>query len=292
MTGAPGTGWFEERGGLRGTVAVVTGGAGGLGEAIVSDLAANGVRTAVIDLDGAAADRLRRSLAGEGRDAIVHQGDARDPQALSVLFDAADERWGRLDTLVNIVGGTFRAPFTDTTPKGWDALLRTNLTHVLHACALAVPRMRAGGRGGSIVNFTTIEAHRAAPGFAVYSAAKAAVEQFARTLAVEVAPDGIRVNNIAPDYTPTPNMTRLAGGEEGLPDAEGLRVTIPMGRAGRVTDISGCAVFLASALSAYITGTTLHPDGGTHASSGWFNWPESGWSTQPPKRTLDEGTHR
>ncbi|PXY33321.1 SDR family NAD(P)-dependent oxidoreductase [Prauserella endophytica] len=273
-------GWFAERAGLDGTVALITGGAGGLGEAIALDLAANGVRLAVLDIDGAAAGALRNRLEGQ---ALVHEGDARDPEALGALFAAVDARWGRLDTLVNLVGGTFRAAFTDTTPKGWDALLRTNLLHVLHACSLAVPRMKAGGRGGSIVNVTTIEAHRAAPGFAVYSAAKAAVEQFARSLAVELAPDGIRVNNIAPDYTPTPNMARFAGnGQAGA----GVGVTIPMGRAGRVTDVSGCAVFLASGLSAYVTGTTLHPDGGTFASSGWLNWPGSGWSTQPPPSLL------
>ena len=181
-------GWFEERAGLDETVAVITGGAGGLGEAIVSDLADNGVRVAVLDIDEHAVEALRGALDERSVDAIVRHGDARDPEVLEALFAAVDERWGRLDILVNVVGGTFRAPFTDTTPKGWDALLRTNLIHVFHACSLAVPRMRAGGRGGSIVNVSTIEAHRAAPGFAVYSAAKAGVEQFARTLAVEVGP--------------------------------------------------------------------------------------------------------
>jgi 3-oxoacyl-[acyl-carrier protein] reductase len=134
---APGQ-WFAERAGLDGTVAVITGGA------------------------------------DSGHDAIVDHGDARDPGALAALFAAVDERWGRVDILVNVVGGTFRSPFLDTRPKGWDALLRQNLTHVLHACSLAAPRMRAGGRGGSIINLTTVEAHRAAPGFAVYAAAKAA----------------------------------------------------------------------------------------------------------------------
>jgi 3-oxoacyl-[acyl-carrier protein] reductase len=141
--------------------------------------------------------------------------------------------------------------------------------------------MRAGSKGGSIINLTTIEAHRAAPGYAVYSAAKAAVEQFARTLAVELAPDGIRVNNVAPDYTPTPAMTKDAGNESSLSAPAGLRIRIPMARAGKVTDVSNCVVFLASGLSDYITGTTLHPDGGTLASSGWFNWPGSGWGTLP-----------
>lgn len=276
-------GWFEERAGLDGTVAVVTGGAGGLGEAITRDLAANGVRVAVVDTDGEAVAALRKSL-GEG-DGIVHHGDARDPDTLAALFTEVDERWGRLDTLVNVVGGTFRAPFTETTPKAWDALLRTNLLHVLHACSLAAPRMRDGG---SIVNLTTIEAHRAAPGFAVYAAAKAAVEQFARTLAVELAPSGIRVNNVAPDCTPTPNMRRFTGGDGALSTPAGVRTAIPMGRLGQVTDVSHCVVFLASALSAYVTGSTLHPDGGTYASSGWFNWPGSGWANHAPADLLGE----
>ncbi|MCX5045856.1 SDR family oxidoreductase [Aldersonia sp. NBC_00410] len=279
-------GWFERRSGLAGTVALITGGAGGLGAAIALDLAANGVRPAVIDLDPTAVDDLRGTLAELGHDSIVQHGDARDPDALAALFAAVDDRWGRLDTLVNVVGGTFRAPFLDTTPKGWDALLRTNLHHVLYACSAAAPRMQTGGRGGSIINITTIEAHRAAPGFAVYSAAKAAVEQFARTLAVELAPDGIRVNNIAPDYVPTPNLARLSNGEDPMSDPVGGAVAIPMGRVGRVEDVSGCAVFLASALSSYVTGTTLHPDGGTFASSGWFNWPGEGWANHVPLEHL------
>ena len=280
-------GWFEERGGLAGTVAVITGGAGGLGEAIARDLAVNGVRLAVLDIDGEAVENLRRTLDEQDCDAIVRHGDVREPDALSALFTAVDQRWGRLDTLVNVVGGTFRAPFVDTTPKGWDSLLRANLSHVLHACSLAVPRMRSGRRGGSIINMTTIEAHRAAPGFAVYAAAKAAVEQFARTLAVELAPDGIRVNNIAPDYAPTPNLSRLSNGDDALSNPVGVRVAIPMGRVGQVTDVSSCAVFLASGLSTYITGTTLHPDGGTFASAGWFNWPDSGWANHAPLRFLE-----
>jgi NAD(P)-dependent dehydrogenase (short-subunit alcohol dehydrogenase family) len=275
------TGWFEQRAGLAGTVAVVTGGAGGLGRASVVDLVANDVRPAVIDIDAAAVEDLRAEL---GPDAVVHHGDARDPDALEALFAAVDERWGRVDTLVNVVGGTFRAPFLETNRRGWDALLRTNLMHVLHACSLAVPRMQAGGRGGSIINITTIEAHRAAPGFAVYTAAKAAVEQFSRTLAVEVAPDGIRINNVAPDFAPTPNAQRLRAASA-LDDPLGVRIAIPMGRAGLPSDVSGCVVFLASALSGYVTGCTLHPDGGTHASAGWFNWP-TGWAAHAPAAAL------
>lgn len=276
--------WFEERAGLDGSVAVVTGGAGGLGKAISKDLVANGVHVAIVDIDVEAVTSIREVL---GADAIVHHGDARNPEVLEALFAAVDDRWGRVDTLVNVVGGTFRAPFVETTPKAWDALLRTNLMHVLHACSLAIPRMQAGGSGGSIVNLTTIECHRAAPNFAVYSAAKAAVEQFGRTLAVELAPDNIRVNNVAPDITPTPNMRKISGGHDSWLRPEGVRIAVPMGRVGDESDVSGCVVFLASALSSYVTGTTIHPDGGTYASSGWFNWPSTGWNNQVPPELLE-----
>jgi NAD(P)-dependent dehydrogenase (short-subunit alcohol dehydrogenase family) len=290
--GTPGPDWWASRSGLAGTVAVITGGAGGIGTAIATDLAANGVRLAVIDASAEAAGALEATL--DGHDAIIEVGDARSAEALTALFEAVDERWGRVDTLVNIVGGTFRAPFTETTPKGWDALLRFNLSPVLHTCWLAAPRMRAGGRGGSIINITTIEAHRAAPRFAVYSAAKAAVEQFGRTLAVELGPDGIRVNNIAPDYVPVPSHTAFTErsgldlGDGGMGTPAGQRVAIPMGQLPAVTDISGCAVFLASGLSRFVTGTTLHPDGGTYAASGWFNWPGEGWANHVPARLLEE----
>ena len=280
-------GWWEERAGLDGTVAVITGGAGGLGRGATLDLAANGVRVAVVDRDETAVAEIASVLRAGGNERLVHVGDARDPDVLAALFDSADERWGRLDTLVNVVGGTFKAAFADTSPKAWDALLRTNLGHVLHASSLAIPRMRAGGRGGSIINITTIEAHRAAPNFAVYTAAKAAVTHFARTLAVELAPDRIRVNCVAPDMTPTPNMMSIGADSNTVLRPIGAQVAIPMGRVGHVDDISNAIVFLASGLSSYIPGITLHPDGGALASSGWFNWPGTGWANFAPADVLD-----
>jgi NAD(P)-dependent dehydrogenase (short-subunit alcohol dehydrogenase family) len=285
------TEWWAERAGLDGTVSVVTGGAGGLGEAISLDLAANGVRVALVDRDEAAVARITAALAEAGHDAIVHTGDAREPEVLDALFAAADARWGRLDSLVNVVGGTFRAPFSEQSPRAWDALIRSNLTHVLHATSRAIPAIRAGGRGGSIVNITTIEGYRAAPNFAVYSAAKAAVAHFARTLSVELARDRIRVNCVAPDLTPTPGMIGISGDGEAqthpMLDPLNVEVSIPMARLGVPSDISNAVVFLVSGLSSYITGTTLHPDGGTFASSGWFNWPESGYGNTLPPSVLD-----
>ena len=282
--------WWEERAGLAGTVAIVTGGAGGLGEAITLDLAANGVRVALVDRDDPAVASITAVLDAIGADAILQVGDARDPDTLDALFAAAESRWGRLDTLVNVVGGTFRGAFEDQSPRAWDALLRTNLTHVLHATSRAIPAMKAGGRGGSIISITTIECHRGAPNFAVYSAAKAAVTHFSRTMAVELAPAGIRVNCVAPDLAPTPNMLGISGADgpaHAMTDPINVGASIPMARLGIPRDIAHSVVFLASGLSSYITGTTLHPDGGTLAASGWFNWPDGGFGNTLTPGVLD-----
>jgi 3-oxoacyl-[acyl-carrier protein] reductase len=227
---------------------------------------------------------MRAEFIDQSDSLMLVAGDARDRQSLEQLFTATNERWGRLDSLVNVVGGTFRAPFSDSNERGWDALMRTNLSHVFHACSLAIPAMRAGNRGGSIVNITTIEAHRAAPNFAVYSAAKAAVAHFARSLAIELAPDNIRVNCVAPDITPTPAFAAL-GPDDAL-GPNGARIAIPMGRVGVPSDVSNSVIFLLSGLSSYITGTTLHPDGGTLASSGWFNWPDAGFRATVPNSIM------
>ena len=175
----------------------------------------------------------------------------------------------------NVAGGTFKADFLDTNVRGWDAVIRANFGWLLHSTHLAATQMRTQGRGGSIISITSIEGHRAAPGYAVYAGMKGAVTNFSRTLALELAPDRIRVNTIAPDQTPT----------EGMPmDYEERVITagIPMGRQGTYDDIGGAALFLASDLSEYITGTTLHPDGGAWASAGWFNWPGEGYVNNPP----------
>jgi 3-oxoacyl-[acyl-carrier protein] reductase len=283
--------WWADRAGLDGTVAIVTGGAGGLGEAVTLDLAANGVFVGLVDRDEEATNAISTQLDAMGADSIVHVGDARVPETLDTLFAEVAERWGRLDTLVNVVGGTFQAPFSEQSPRAWDALIRTNLMHVLHASSRAIPAMRAGGRGGSIINITTVEGHRAAPNFAVYSAAKAGVSQFARTLSIELARDGIRVNNVAPDLAPTPGMLGISGDKDApappMLDPSNVSVSIPMGRLGKTTDISNSVVFLASGLASYITGTTLHPDGGTLSSSGWFNWPDGGYNNTLPPSVLD-----
>ena len=278
--------YLDDRADLAGRVAVVVGGGGGIGRACAVDLARAGMHLALCDRDGAALDEVAAVIADAGGEVMTATLDARDADALSEFFDGADASFGaRCDVLVNVVGGTFRQPFAESNPRGWDALIRTNFTWLLHSTQLAVSRMQRQG-GGSIINITSIEAHRAAPGYAVYAAMKAAVTSLTLTLAVELAPDGIRVNTIAPDYIATPGLASLAGSADEDTAALQHRIATPMGRVGTFEDAGGCALFLASNLSSFVTGSTLHPDGGALASAGWFNWPTEGFLNHPPHDVL------
>jgi 3-oxoacyl-[acyl-carrier protein] reductase len=282
---------LEERIGLEGSVAVMFGGGGGLGRACAYELGAAGVHLHLNDRDTALLDETRDTLRRRGATVTTSVFDGRDPEAQARFFDEVDEADGGLDILVNVIGGTFPQPFEENVPKGWDALMRTNFTWLLSAIQLAIPRMQARG-GGSIINLTSIEGHRAAPGHAVYAAMKAAVESLTRTLAVELGPDGIRVNTIAPDFVPTEGLRAIAGSGDGDGHREGRAaaltdaITVPLGRQGTYEDVGGCALFLASKLSSFVTGTTLHPDGGVHAAGGWFRWPDVGWRPSVPPRAV------
>jgi NAD(P)-dependent dehydrogenase (short-subunit alcohol dehydrogenase family) len=146
--------------------------------------------------------------------------------------------------------------------------------------------MIRGKRGGSIINVTSIEGSRAAPHFAVYAACKAGMNNFTRTMALELGEHGIRVNAIAPDHTVTAGTRGNRSGpvDEALwfkrtpEEAEAMRQLIPLGREGVDLECGGIAVFLASRMAAYITGIVLPVDGGTWASSGWVRMPEGGWT--------------
>ena len=180
---------------------------------------------------------------------------------------------GTVTILVNNAGGVFLSPILETREKGWDALYRANLRHVLLCTQRVARAMVDAGLGGSVTSVTSIEGVRAAPGYAAYAAAKAGVINYTKTAALELAPHGIRVNALGSRHHPDRGHPRPS-----CPRApqERFGFTVPMGRAGHVDEIAGAAVFLASDLASYITGQTLHVDGGTQAAGGWYHHPETG----------------
>jgi NAD(P)-dependent dehydrogenase (short-subunit alcohol dehydrogenase family) len=267
--------------GLQDRVAVVTGGAGGIGEWITRRFAAAGAQVVVNDID---ADRLAQvsesCLAAGGRVTPV-AADIRDPAGVEALAERAEEvGGGRIDVLVNNVGDYHPyGRFLESTEDDWQALAEINLLHVLRCTHRIAPVMVRQG-AGSIVNLTTVEAHRGIPGHAVYSAYKSAVLGFTRSLAVELGNHGVRVNAVAPDMADTlqtPAEWMLRGR-----DPADLPRWIPLGRFGHPADYADVVVFLASDESRFVTGQSLSVDGGTLAASGWYRSRSGrGWSVFP-----------
>jgi NAD(P)-dependent dehydrogenase (short-subunit alcohol dehydrogenase family) len=163
--------------------------------------------------------------------------------------------------------------------------IEINLVSTLIATQEVARLMVAGGRGGNIVNVASIEAFRAAPMFAVYSACKAGMVQFTRTMAVELAEHNIRVNCIAPDHTITPGMKGNRSGpvtpQTWETSGDAWAATIPAGREGVVAETSSTIIYLCSKMSEYVTGVTINVDGGTWASSGWHRDGHGGFILNP-----------
>jgi 3-oxoacyl-[acyl-carrier protein] reductase len=265
---------------LTGSTAIVTGAGAGIGKGVALAFARFGARVAIFERDPATAARTADEIVGAGGEALAVPTDVRDRDAVERGVETTLARFGAVDVLVNNAGGTFPSAFLDAGDKGWDALVRANLTSVLVCTQVVARRMVAQRRGGSIVNVVSIEAVRAAPGYAAYAAAKAGVVSLTQTTALELAPHRIRVNAIAPDVCMTEGLRAMVS------DADRGRFawTIPLGRAGDPDDVAGPVVFLASSLARYVTGTTLHVDGGTHAAGGWYRNPADGtWTLGPPK---------
>jgi len=246
---------------LDGRRAVVTGAARGIGAAVAVTLARFGADVAICDRDGDGLGRTAGEVAGLGRHVHAELLDVREAHAVRAWIEPLE----RVDVLVNNAGGGFAATFLDVNDKGQDALIRENFASVTHCIRACVPKMPEAG--GSIVNITSIEAHRAAPGYAVYSAMKAALVNLSQTLALELGDRRIRVNCIAPDVIPTPGI----GGD--------LPVKTPLPYAGSVDDVAAAALYLASDWSRFVTGTTLHVDGGNLAAGGWGRAAGGGWVT-------------
>src|ERR1700756_3008056 len=248
-------------------VAVVTGAGAGIGRGVAAGMAAFGARVAIWERDPETCARAAESIGALG---IVT--DVRDGAQVDAALQRTPADLGAATILVNNAGGAFSSPLLDTSENGWDALYKANLRHVLLCTQRVAREMVSAGLPGSVISVTSIEGVRAAPGYAAYAAAKAGVINYTKTAALELAPHGIRVNALAPDITLTEGIRQIA--PPGSEHRFGL--TVPLGRAGHVDEMAGAAVFLASDMSSYITGQTIHVDGGTHAASGWYHHPETG----------------
>ena len=184
---------------LTGRVAVVTGGGAGIGRGIAAGMAAFGASVALWERD-------RRYLCGGRGESIGALGlvvDVRDSVQVDAALQRTVDELGEVSILVNNAGGVFNSPLLDTTENGWDALYKSNLRHVLLCTQRVTRRLVAAGSPGSVINVTSIEGARAAPGYAAYAAAKAGVINYTKTAALELAPHHIRVNALAPDLTLT-----------------------------------------------------------------------------------------
>ena len=281
---------MTDRARLDGQAAFVTGGGGGIGRAIALRLAEAGADVAIFDIFPERAEEAAARVREQSRQALPIVGDVMDSDALRAAVDAAAAEFGRLDILVNNAGGVSARPFLEQSERSMRKHIDINLMSMLIATQAAAKHMVDGGRGGAIINVASIEASRAAPNFAVYAACKAGMLSFTKSMAVELSGHGIRVNCIAPDHTITPgNQGNRAGPvdpatwkQRSDDDIDAMNRLIPLGREGVDTECGDAAVFLASAMSTYVTGILLPVDGGTWASSGWVRGRDRRW-------TLNEG---
>ncbi|SEA68761.1 SDR family NAD(P)-dependent oxidoreductase [Rubrimonas cliftonensis] len=244
---------------LEGKFAVITGAASarGLGKATARLFAEHGATVSILDLDAAAAQAAAADL-GAGHVGLAC--DVTDPDACKAVAADLEGRWGRIDVLVNNAGITQPLRLMDIAPGNYEAVLDVNLRGTLYMSQAVIPGMRARGAGG-IVNMSSVSAQRGGGIFGGphYSAAKAGVLGLTKAMARELAPDGVRVNAICPGFIDTD----ITAGKLTAEMRAQVLAGIPMGRAGEASDVAGCALFLASDLSSYCTGTEVDVNGGS-----------------------------
>ena len=242
-------------------VAVVTGGAFGMGEATCHELGRRGHKIAVLDIDGQAAQRVSEELRAEGVAALAAAVDVSERAAVEEAFAKVRSELGPVHILVTSAGLVDFAPFAEITTDAWERLIAVNLTGTFHCCQVAVPDM-VQANWGRIVMISSSSAQRGSPGMAHYAASKGALLSLTKSLAREYGPLGITVNNIPPSAIETP-MQHRSQAEGHLPSNDQMATSVPLGHLGTGDDIAAAVGFLCSEQAGFITGQTLGVNGGS-----------------------------
>ena len=243
---------------LNGQVALVTGGSRGIGQGIVLALARAGATVIGTSTSDKGAEGITRAIAEAGGKGAGRVLDVRDTAGCAAFVDKAQEEFGAIGILVNNAGVTRDNLLARMKDDEWDEIQATNLKPVF-VLSRAVMRGMMKARAGRIVNVTSVVGHTGNPGQANYAAAKAGISGFSRSLAREVGSRNITVNCVAPGFIET-DMTRALAPEQ----TKRLIENVPLGRLGRVEDVAQAVLFLCSPAAAYITGATLHVNGGMY----------------------------
>jgi NAD(P)-dependent dehydrogenase (short-subunit alcohol dehydrogenase family) len=247
---------------LEDKVALVTGGGAGIGRAIAETFAREGAQVIVADRDGDAARETAGLITKNNGAATAYLVDVTDTAQVQQLMASIADAFGKLDVLINNAGVGERSDFRHMSDEAWERVWSVNLDGTVRCAREAFNLLKASGRG-SIVNLSSVMATKHTRQMSVYSATKGAVSALSRSLAVEYAPYGIRVNTLCPGYVETALIGRYTANPM---IAKGLLSQTPLRRFGQPQDIANAALFLASDEAAYVTGASLHVDGGMNAT--------------------------